>query len=36
MVAGRFRYTSVVRRLERLPATPANLARLSAPWARRG
>ncbi|HKG27430.1 MAG TPA: hypothetical protein VKB09_17395, partial [Thermomicrobiales bacterium] len=30
-----FRYTEVVRRFERLPATAENLARLSAPWVTR-
>jgi hypothetical protein len=29
------RYTEVLRRLERLPATPENLARLTAPWVKR-
>jgi hypothetical protein len=32
--AGEARYTEVVNRLEHLPLTPANLAELSAPWAR--
>src|SRR5262249_37043946 len=30
---GAFRTTEVVERLERLPLTPANLAKLTAPWA---
>ena len=29
------RMTEVVNRIERLPLTPANLARLTAPWAER-
>ena len=29
------RITEVVNRIERLPLTPDNLARLSAPWAER-
>jgi hypothetical protein len=27
------RFTEILRRMERLPATPENLARLTAPWA---
>lgn len=33
--SGEMRMTEVVNRIERLPLTPANLARLTAPWAER-